>query len=227
MNFNIANINVIEIFGIEVWITETIVNTWIIMGILIALAVAARIVMAKAALVPRGLQNVIEILIETFDNFVVGTVGPKLHFVAPWFFAVAAFLVASALISIFGLRAPTADWATTFALAVSTFILMVCLGIKYSGPKAYFESLLEPAWPFLPVNIFGELAKPISLSFRLFGNMLSGMIIITMYHALMPKWASIGIPVILHFIFDIFFGLLQAYIFVIISLSYIKGAAEN
>ena len=227
MDFNISNLAVIEIFGIEIWITETIVNTWIIMGILIILAVIARIVMAKAALIPRGIQNIIEIPVETFDNFVTTTVGPKLRFIAPWFFAVAAFLVASALISIFGLRAPTADWATTFALALVSFILMLVLGIRFSGPKAYFKSLLEPIWIFLPVNIFGEFAKAISLSFRLFGNMLSGTIIITMYHALMPRWTTVGVPVLLHFIFDIFFGLLQAYIFVIISLSYIKGAADN
>ena len=104
---------------------------------------------------------------------------------------------------------------------------MVFLGVKFSGPKAYIESLLEPAWIFLPTNIFGELAKPISLSFRLFGNMLSGTIIIAIYNALAPRWATLGLPVVLHFIFDIFFGLLQAYIFIIISLSYIRGAAEN
>lgn len=227
MDLNVSNYSVIELFGIEIWITETIVNTWIVMGVLIVLAIVVRLLMAKADVIPKGFQNVVEMLVEMFDNFITNTVGSTLNFIAPWFFTVAAFLVTSALISILGFRAPTADWTTTFALSVCTFVLMVLLGLKYSGPKAYFQSLLVPAWPFLPVNIFGEIAKPISLSFRLFGNMLSGTIIIAMYTSLLPKWASIGVPVLLYLVFDIFFGLLQAYIFVIISLSYIKGAAEN
>lgn len=227
MNLNVSNYAVLELFGREIWITETLVNSWIVTVVLIILAILARRVMSKAELIPRGWQNAIELVVETFDGFVSGAVGPKLNYIAPWFFAVFVYLVASALSSLFGLRAPTADWSTTFALSVCTFVLMVVMAIKHKGFKAYFESLLVPIWLFLPVNIIGEFAKPISLSFRLFGNMLSGTIIIAMYSAMTPWWASIGVPILLYTIFDIFFGLLQAYIFVIISLSYIGGAANE
>ncbi|NLM60801.1 MAG: F0F1 ATP synthase subunit A, partial [Clostridiales bacterium] len=68
--------------------------------------------------------------------------------------------------------------------------------------------------------------KPISLSFRLFGNMLSGTILLTLYYALTPIFVQIGIPSLLHGVFDVAFGALQTYIFVIISLMYIRGAAD-
>lgn len=76
------------------------------------------------------------------------------------------------------------------------------------------------------MNLIGELAKPVSLSFRLFGNMLSGTIIITLYYALTPMLVQVGIPSILHAFFDVIIGALQTYIFVILSLMYVKTAAE-
>lgn len=227
MNLDVSNLAVIEVFGQEIWITETLVNTWIVMAFLIIFAIIARVIIKKDTKVPSGGQNFIELIIETFDNFVTDTVGENLNSVGPWFFAVAAYLVGAVIISVFGLRAPTADWTTAFALAMCSFIIMIAMGMRSFGPGGYLKSLAEPAWPFLPINLISELAKPISLSFRLFGNMLAGTIIIIMYNGLTPTLASIGIPAILHLIFDIFFGLLQAYIFVIISLSYVSGAAQT
>jgi F-type H+-transporting ATPase subunit a len=88
------------------------------------------------------------------------------------------------------------------------------------------KSFFDPHFIFFPLNLIGEIAKPVSLSFRLFGNMLSGTIILTLYYGLMPYFTQIGIPALLHAFFDIIFGALQTYIFVILSLMYVKGAAE-
>jgi F-type H+-transporting ATPase subunit a len=126
---------------------------------------------------------------------------------------------------VFGLRAPTADWATTFALAFASFIIMLFMGFRHQKGK-YLKSFFEPHFMFFPLNLVGELAKPVSLSFRLFGNMLSGTIILTLYYALTPVFVQFGIPSLLHGIFDIIFGALQTYIFIIISLMYVRGAAE-
>src|SRR5690554_6921689 len=109
---NIDNIWVLEIAGFEIWITETIVNTWFIMLVLILFAIIARIKLRTFKEVPRGFQNVIEIIVETFDKFVTNTLGEELSYIAPWFFMVFVFILSSSLFSIFGLRAPTADWAT-------------------------------------------------------------------------------------------------------------------
>lgn len=225
MGLNIDNIWVLNIGGVEVWITETIVNTWIIMLILIILAIIARIKLKKFKVVPKGFQNVVELIIETFDNFAVSTLGEKISYISPWFFMVFVFILSSSLFSVFGLRAPTADWATTFALALASFILMLFMGFKHRKGE-YLKSFFEPHFIFFPLNLIGELAKPVSLSFRLFGNVLSGTIILTLYYALTPIFVQIGIPSILNAFFDVIFGALQTYIFVIISLMYVKGAAD-
>ncbi|MBU5595470.1 F0F1 ATP synthase subunit A [Amphibacillus sp. MSJ-3] len=225
MGLEVDNLWVFEIAGFEIWITETIFNTWLIMLILIAIAIIARIKLQRFKEVPSGFQNVIEAIVETFDNFVSHTLGEKLSYIAPWFFMVFMFLLSSALISVFGVRAPTADWPTTFALAFVSLILMFFMGFKHRKGD-YLRNFFEPHFVFFPMNLIGELSKPISLSFRLFGNMLSGTIILTLYYALTPFFVQIGIPALLHAFFDVVFGLLQTYIFVILSLMYIKGAAD-
>lgn len=225
MGLNIDNLWILNIAGIEIRITETIVNTWFIMLVLIAIAVITRIRLRKFQVIPKGFQNVIEAVIETFDRFSSNTLGEKLSYISPWFFTVFIFILSSSVFSVFGLRAPTADWATTFALAFASFIIMLFMGFRHQKGK-YLKSFFEPHFMFFPLNLVGELAKPVSLSFRLFGNMLSGTIILTLYYALTPVFVQFGIPSLLHGIFDIVFGALQTYIFVIISLMYVKGAAE-
>lgn len=222
---NIENYAIWNIFGIEIWITETIVNTWIIMLVLTLIAIYTRSKLKKFKEIPSGFQNGIEAVIEMFDSFVTKTLGDKLSYVAPWYFMVFMYVLFSALMSIFGLRAPTADWATTFALAFASFILMLGMGFKHKKGE-YLKSFFEPHFIFFPLNLIGEMAKPVSLSFRLFGNMLSGTIILTLYYGLMPYFTQIGIPALLHVFFDVIFGALQTYIFVILSLMYVKGAAE-
>lgn len=223
---NIDNYWVIDVAGVEVWITETIFNTWVIMGILIVLAIIARIKLKSFKVIPTGFQNVIESIIEVFDNFLIGTMGKKLSYVGSWFFAVFLFVLSSSLLSIFGLRAPTADFITTFGLALTSFVLMVALGFRHRKGD-YIKTFFEPNVVFFPMNLIGELAKPISLSFRLFGNVLSGTIILTLYYALTPYLVQIGIPALLHGFFDVVMGFLQTYIFVILSLMYIKTAADD
>lgn len=225
MGLEIDNLWSIKIAGEEFWITETIVNTWFIMLLLIVLAVIVRITIRKFKEVPRGFQNVIEAIIEIFDNFVKNTLGEKLSYVAPWFFMVFMLLLTSALLSIFGLRPPTADWATTIAMALVSLLLMFYMGFKHRKGD-YLKTFFEPHFVFFPMNLIGELAKPVSLSLRLFGNMLSGTIILTLYYALTPMFIQFGIPSLLHAFFDVIIGALQTYIFVILSLMYIKGAAE-
>lgn len=225
MDLNIANKHVITIGDVEIWITETIINTWIIMAVLIVLAIVVRISMRSYKTIPGRFQNSVEAVVEMFDNFSSGTLGEKLSYINPWFFTVFVFILVSALSSVFGMRAPTADWATTFALALVSFVLMIGMGLKHRKGD-YLKSYLVPHPVFLPLNIIGELAKPVSLSFRLFGNMLSGTIILTLYYSLTPLLVQVGIPAALHAVFDIIFGALQTYIFVIISLMYIKSAAD-
>ena len=225
MGLNIDNLWVINVAGIEIWITETIFYTWIIMLFLIVIAIIVRIMLRNFKEVPTGIQNLIEAAVESFDNFAINSLGEKLTYISPWFFMVFAFILSSSLFSVFGIRAPTADFATTFALALATFVIMIFMGFKHRKGD-YLKSFFSPHPIFFPLNLIGELAKPISLSFRLFGNMLYGTIILTLYYALTPLFVQIGIPALLHAFFDVVFGVLQTYIFVILSLMYVRSAAE-
>ena len=220
---------VLDLFGLNINITDTVIATWIIMSVLITFAVIVRIKMRKFKDVPKGFQNVVEFLVESFDNYLKGITGEKLSFLGYWFFTVFVFILLSNLSGILfiGLiRAPTADWSMVFALALVTFFLIQIMALKYRGAE-YLKSLAKPyymAFLFLPINIISELAKPISLSFRIFGNILSGVVIIAIVYNITPFFARIGFPIILHGYFDLFAGFLQAYIFVTIGLTFIANA---
>jgi len=195
------------------------------MGLLIVFAIVVRVKMSKFEEIPNTrFQNIMEALIELFDNFVRNTAGEKLMFLGNWFFMVFSFILISNLSGILGFRPPTADWATTFAFALATFILIQAMGIKYRGLN-YIKSFFEPFPVFFPLNLIGELARPISLSFRLFGNVLAGMILMSLLYNLAPVYVRFVIPAALHAYFDLFSGALQTYIFCVLGLTFIGAAA--
>jgi len=225
VNFDIKNYAVLDLFGVEVWITDTIVSTWIIMGLLIAFAVIVRIRVRKPQDVPKGFLNVVEALVETFEGYIRTTVGDKLMFLGNWFFTVFIFVLISNLSGLIpGMRPPTADWAMTVSLALVTLGLIQAMGMKYRKGE-YIASFFKPMFLFFPINFIGELARPISLSFRLFGNMLAGLIMMSLIYSLFPVFARFVVPAALHVYFDVFAGVLQTYIFCTLSLSFISSAA--
>ena len=226
MDFTVKNYAVFHLGGIEVWITETIVNTWIIMGVLIIFAAVVRIRLKAFKDVPRGFQNVVEYLVEMFDGFLREAAGPRLMFLGNWFFAVFAFILLSNISGLFTLRPPTADWVTTFTMALVTFVLIHFLGGRFLK-LSYLKTLIEPNPLFLPLNLIGELAKPISLSFRLFGNVLAGTILMSLIYGMAPIFVRIGVPTVLHFYFDLFAGAIQTYVFCILSLSFISASSAT
>ena len=222
MDFNVRNFAAFEIFGVEVWLTQSMVNMYIVMLILIAFAIVVRIKITYTNS-PKGLQNVVEAIVEAFDRFVRNSAGERLAFLGHWFFAVFFFVLLSNIGGVF-FRPPTADWAVTFPLALVSFFLIQTMALRYNT-KEYLKGLIAPFPIFLPLNIIGELARPVSLSFRLFGNILAGMILMSLLYNMAPWFIRIGIPVPLHAYFDLAMGTLQAYIFTVLSLSFIGVAA--
>jgi len=226
LNFDIKTRAILEIFGLEIWITDTTISTWIIMGVLIAFAVWVRIRLRKFKEVPSGFQNAIEAIVELFENYMQTTAGEKLMFLGAWFFSVFLFILVSNLSGLIPqMRPPTADWSLTVAIALVTFTLIQVMGVRYRK-GSYIKSFFEPMFLFFPINIIGELARPISISFRLFGNMLAGLIMMSLVYNLFPVFVTFVVPAALHVYFDIFAGVLQTYIFVTLSLSFIAGATE-
>jgi len=226
LDFDIKNHAVLELFGLEIWITDTMISTWIIMGVLIAFAVVVRIRIKKFKEVPTGFQNAVEAIVELFENYLHTTAGEKLMFLGCWFFSMFFFIIVSNLSGLIpGMRPPTADWSLTVAIALVTFGLIQAMGVRYRKGR-YIKSFFEPMFLFFPINLIGELARPISISFRLFGNMLAGLIMMSLVYTLFPAVVTFVIPAFLHVYFDIFAGVLQTYIFITLSLSFIAGASE-
>lgn len=219
MDFGTKVLYEIEVFGKTIWITETIVTTWVLMLIIILFAIIARIKINKFEDVPNSkFQNFLEIIVESMDNFVSNNMGSKYKYFGSWFFTVFTFVLVSNYSGLLGFRPPTADLATTLTLGISTFAIIHFMGIT-KAKKDYFKSFFEPNPLFAPLNIIGELATPISLSLRLFGNILGGTIIMGLLYNIVP----IILPAALHFYFDVFAGFLQTFIFVILSMTFIKA----
>lgn len=167
-------------------------------------------------------QNIMEILYEGVEWLVDSSMGKENRSYLPYVGTLALFLVIANLTGVIGIRQPTADLNTTFALALLTFVLTHVSGMKSKGVGGYMKSFLEPLPFMFPLNIISELAQPVSLSFRLFGNMLGSLIIL----ALLYSFAPIIIPIIPHMYFDIFVGIIQTFIFVMLTMTYVSIAME-
>ncbi|MCL2700039.1 MAG: ATP synthase F0 subunit C [Defluviitaleaceae bacterium] len=215
---------VIPLFGdFNLLITSTTLGTWIVGAILIFLAVLVRVKLRKFKDVPEtGFQNVVELIVDTMDNFVKSTMGEKLAQYGNWFFGVIVLIWCFNLCSLLGIPSPTTDIAQTLAFGLSTFFLIHFLWIKNRKLK-YFKDYIEPIPVFLPMNIIGEVAIPVSLSFRLFGNVLGGSILMGLIYGYFPMYLKIGVPSALHAYFDAFSGSMQAFIFTVLSMTFIRN----
>jgi F-type H+-transporting ATPase subunit a len=226
LDFANKNLGVLFKIGDEtVYLNETLLSTWIVMGAIIIAAVAVRLALPRFGSVPRGAQNVIEAAVELMSGFARNTLGDGLDGLGGVFFSVFAFILLSNYSGLIGLRPPTADLATTAALGLTTFALVQYGGIREQKGN-YLKSFLKPYPVFLPINIIGELSKPISLAFRLFGNMLGGMIVVGLVYSMLPLALRFVLPDILHAYFDYFAGALQAFIFTALSMTFIRQKAD-
>jgi F-type H+-transporting ATPase subunit a len=173
-----------------------------------------------------SIQNLLELAVESMHNMAESNLGKRLSWLGGYFFGVFAFILACNYSSLFKLRPPTTDFATTLALALNTFFLIHVLGLVYRKGE-YLKDYFKPIFVFLPTNIIGELSRPVSLSFRLFGNILGGFIMLELLYASLPAVFRIAIPDIFHFYEDIFIGALQAFIFCVLSMTFIKEKASE
>jgi F-type H+-transporting ATPase subunit a len=224
MNFDNRVLWIVDVGGFDFWVTETHVNTWIIMAFLIVCALFLRRALNNFSQVPeaRSKQNAIEAVIETFDNSVKNTMGPENRAYGNWFFGVFIFILASNLSGLVNLRPPTADPTTTLALSIVSFMIIQLSG-AIRNTRGYIKSYLEP-WPiFLPMNIIGEASVAVSLGIRLFGNILAGLIVMGLIYYFLPWFLTAGLPAVFHAYFDLFAGVMQAFIFTVLSMAFIKN----
>ncbi len=203
-------------FGHEVWITTTHVCLLLVMLVLIGFSIAAGQAIKKGAEVPGGFQNAVELIVEKLDGMVDGTMGKSGAKFYNYVGTIFIFILFSNISGLLGLRPPTADYGVTFPLGVVTFILIHFNQFKYQKPKDIWTDMCSPLPPWLPIwlpiNIISEIAVPVSLSLRLFANILSGTIMMALIYGLLG-WVATIWPAALHVYFDLFSGEIQPYVF--------------
>ncbi len=217
----------LTLFGKCIKIPDTIVNVWLVTIILIIIAIIVNKKVKKADInkKPTGFLNLMEVFVEAIEGLVKSTMGEKNMKFAPYILTLAMFLLFSNLFGLLTFTPPTSDYSVTLTLALITFFLTQFYRFKTAGFLGYFKSFTEPMAFLTPLNILGELANPISLSFRLFGNILSGVIIMGLFYAGF-KWFAPLLAPWLHAYFDIFSGVLQTFIFSMLTMIFIGDAME-
>lgn len=197
---------------------EVMVMTWIVIAVLIVFGFfAAR----KASMLPGPVQVLGEMFITTFYGLTEDALGKELSKTyAPLISALFMFLLFCNWIGLFPhLHEPTKDLNTPLSLGIMGFFIAHYAGIKSKGIVKYLKEYFEPIFFMAPLNLIGELAKVVSISFRLFGNIMGGSIIILVVSYLT---FSIILPPFLNFFFVIFIGAIQAFVFTMLTVVYIS-----
>ena len=227
-------------------ISETMIVSWIVMLLITGLCIWLTHDLKEENISKR--QAVAELLVEQANKFVIGNMGEKFRYMIPFVAALFATSVVSNLISLVGLRSPTSDLSTEAAWAVVVFIMITAQKIKTSGFDGYLKGFTQPIPVMTPFNILSELATPVSMACRHFGNILSGVVINGLIYGALAVASSallglipglvgdvlsqipvldVGVPAILSVYFDWFSGIMQAFIFCMLTVMYIANAAEE
>ncbi len=230
IDFMIHGIFLIKGFGPEVLISTAHGCILIMKALMVIFAIVANRKLKKAKEVPDGFQNIIELIVEMLDKMVEGTMGKWAPRFVNYISTIFIFILMSNISGLFGLRPPTADYGTTLALALITFFMIRFNKAKHQSAKDIWTGMCSPLPPWLPIwapiNIISEIAIPISLSLRLFANVLSGTVIMALVYGLL-RFIAIAWPSVLHVYFDLFSGAIQTYVFCMLTMTYVTQACET
>jgi F-type H+-transporting ATPase subunit a len=209
----------LQLFGLNlVFNTGTILMTWIVMGGLILFGFLAT---RNLHFLPNPFQVVAELLVDIFYNITKDALDEKMakrYF--PLVCSLFMFLVLCNWIGIIPkLYEPTKDLNTTLGLGLMGFVLAHHAGIKAKGFKKYATEYFQPIFFMAPLNVIGEIAKVVSISFRLYGNIMGGSIIILVVSHLIY---SLVLPPLLNLFFGLFVGTVQAFVFTMLTVVYIS-----
>ncbi len=219
-------------------ITEAQINSWLV--IIAITGLCLYLTHGIRAKVPTKRQYIAEWIVEKAEGLIKDNMDGYFDGFAPFIAAMLALSAFSSLLSLTGLFAPTSDLNVVAGWAILVFILITYYKMK-CGPLVYCKSFGEPVSFLAPLNIISEFATPVSMAFRHYGNILSGSVISVLIAAGLQGLSAavlgklpgflgefplfrIGIPAVLSIYFDVFSGLLQAYIFAMLTMLYVSGA---
>lgn len=202
------------------WLVSIVI--WIVLFI-----AAKKVEKADPEEKPKGLALLLEMLVEFVNGLVVNTMGEHNLAFAPFIGSVVLFISLSNIIGIFALSAPTSDINVTLALAVFAMGMMVYTGVKFNGGYGTFKNLFFGEFPWLfPIEVVSQLARPVSLAFRLFGVVLSGELLLGLVNQALGWFTPLVVP-LLQIYFDLFDGLVQVYIFIVLVMIWTSMLTET
>lgn len=216
---NCDTVFTIPVFG-GIDVAESVVVTWIIMAML----TIASICLVRNLKVenPGKKQLLLESFIGWLYHFFEETIGEHGKRYIPYMITVILYLGVANLSGLLGFKPPTKDLTVTAALAIMSIILIEYAGIHQKGVKKWIKSFAEPVAIVAPINVLEIFIRPLSLCMRLFGNVLGAFVVMELLKLVVPVF----VPAIFSCYFDIFDGLIQAYVFVFLTSLFIKEATE-
>ena len=209
----------IPVFG-GIKVPESVVVTWIIMAVL--LIVSFLLTRNLSVENPGRRQKMMEAAVSAGYGFFEDILGEEGKEYIPYLISVMLYIGVANLIGLVGVKPPTKDMNVTAALAFMSIVLIEVAGIRQKGAKGWVKSFAEPIPIILPINIMEIFIKPLSLCMRLFGNVLGSFVIMELLKLIVPA----VLPAVFSCYFDIFDGLIQAYVFVFLTSLFIKEATE-
>ena len=215
MELHAGHHHVVQWMGVS-FNMDTLYMTWLVMAIIIVVTLLAT---RSRALVPQGIQNVMESVLEGLTGQFKTNLGNQWKFLSSILFTYFLFILVSNELGLIPsphiLASPTNDINTTLGLAISSSILVWIVGLKVKG-IGYFKHFVQPFKLFIIINLMEEIAKPVTLAFRLFGNILAGEILLELLYALVPY----VLPIV-WLAFSLAIGIIQAFIFAMLVTSYL------
>lgn len=224
---NQLNINEVfgfDVAGVHIGFDEGTVVSWIIIAVMTVLAIIlTRGFKIEGEISKR--QLLLEMCYEKAESFFKTIMGEKVEKYIPWLMSMALFIGISNMIGLFGFKPPTKSMQVTLAMALTTIVLVEYCAFKDKGIKGRLKAFTKPVWIVTPINILEIFTKPLSLCMRLFGNIIAAFTIMELIKAV--PFTKLGIPAVFSLYFDLFDGLLQAYIFVFLTAIYLEEAVEE
>ena len=209
----------IPIFG-GIPVAESVFVTWLIMAVVILLC--AIFVRNLKVTNPGKGQLLLETAVSGIYSFFEDILGEKGKGFIPYLMSVGIYIGIANLIGILGFKPPTKDINVTASLAIISIILIELSGVLAKGGRGWLKSFAEPMVVILPINILEIFIRPLSLCMRLFGNVLGSFVIMELLKMVVPAI----LPAVFSCYFDIFDGLIQAYVFVFLTALFIKEAID-
>ena len=217
----VSHLTRVEVFHVgPISVTSTVVNTWIVMAVLFAVVLILRAGLKER---PGGAQAFLEVVVEFCYSLIdtsLGKPGRKYLPIIGTLFSFILFMNLSWFIP--GMVPPTTDIMTTAALAITTIVIVQVVAMNERGVVGYLRHFTEPVIIMTPMNLLEEVVKPFSLAVRLFGNMFGEKMVVTILFILIPVFVPIPVMAL-----GILFGVIQAFIFSLLTVTYLATATHG